>query len=264
MNALKLGLVFVIVAIGAGALLLERQSNAQLREEVGLLRAEVRDLAKQRETARNETNQAAAKDLAQSAQENDRAEIARLREEIDGLKVKAQEFGQMTQSFKAAMATAASGKSAADAVPLRLVPVTDWKNAGRGTPAAAIETVLYGAVGGDVDLVAGSIEFLPSAREKAQALFDRLPDAAKAQYGSPEKLAALMLAKDADKVSGMQVLGTREMNSPDTVGMRLRVGNDLGQTKEQSLLLHNSSTGWKVLLTDDPIDKWAKQLGGGK
>jgi hypothetical protein len=60
----------------------------------------------------------------------------------------------------------------------------------------------------------------------------------------------------------MQVLGTREL-SPDNVGMRLRFGNELGQTKEQSVLLHQSADGWKLLLTDDPIEKWSKQLANG-
>jgi hypothetical protein len=262
MKFLKAGLVALVLAVGAGALLLERQSNTQLREEVALLRGEVRELAKQRETARAEANRAAS-NLAPGAQESDRAEIARLREEMDALKAKAQEFGKVTQGLKAAIAAASAGKSPVDSLPVKLIPVTDWKNAGKATPAATVETVLWGAVGGDVDLVAGSVEFTPSARAKAQALLDALPPETRAQYGSPEKLVALMIAKDTGNVSGMQVLGSREMGDPDTVGMRLRFGNDLGQTKESSVLLHQASDGWRVLLTDDPVEKWAKQLSGG-
>ncbi len=259
MSFLKVTVIALVLAVGAAAFLLERQSNAQLREEVALLRGEVRELAKQREAARAERSQVAAV-LASGGSDNDRAEIARLREELEALKAKAAEFGKVTQGLKSAIAAASAGKSPADALPVKLIPVTDWKNAGRATPTATVETVLWGAVGGDIDVVAGAVEFTPSAREKARALLDRLPENLRAQYDSPEKLAALMISKDADKVSGMQVLGTRELGSADSVGMRLRFGNDLGQTKEQSLLFHNSSDGWKVLLNDDPIDKWSKQL----
>jgi phage host-nuclease inhibitor protein Gam len=261
MNFLKAAVVVVVVAVGSGAVMLERQSNAQLREEVALLRREVGDL-RQRETRRSEASPTTATDAAAAAYENERAEIARLREELNALKAKAQEFGQVTQSLKTAVAAASAGKSATDALPVRLTPISEWKNAGKATPSAAVETVLWAAAGGDVDTIANSLELTPSAREKAQALFDRLPEATRAQYGSPEKLMALMMAKDADKVSGLQVLGSREL-SQDNVGMRVRFGNDLGQTKEQSLLLHHASDGWRLMLTDDPVDKWAKQLGAG-
>jgi hypothetical protein len=263
MNYFKAGVVLIVVAIGAAAFVVQRQSDAQLREEVALLRREVGELARQRDAARTERPAArVAADTTSAQQENDRAEIARLREELNALKAKAQEFGQVTQSLKSAIAAAGTGKSATDALPVRLTPITEWKNAGKGTPSAAVETVLWAAAGGDVDTIANSVELTPSAREKAQALFDRLPEATRAQYGSPEKLMALMMAKDADKVSGLQVLGTREI-SQDNVGMRVRFGNDLGQTKEQSLLLHHANDGWRLMLTDDPVDKWAKQLGAG-
>jgi len=55
----------------------------------------------------------------------------------------------------------------------------------------------------------------------AQELFARLPAATQAQYGSPEKLIALMLAKDASSLTGMQILGQRDV-SPDVVGVRVR------------------------------------------
>jgi hypothetical protein len=63
----------------------------------------------------------------------------------------------------------------------------------------------------------------------------------------------------------MQVLGQREM-SQDDVGMRVRFGNDNGNTKDDSFLLHRGTDGaWRLMLTDAAIDKFSKQLlGGGK
>jgi hypothetical protein len=260
MKFLKAGLVVVVLVVGASAFFLERQSNAQLREEVALLRTEVQQLAKRR--SEPQAGRAAADvALAQNVQsDNDRAEVAKLREELNALKSRASELTQAAQTVKTALAVA--GKSPADAIPVKLIPVNEWKNAGKATPAATFETVLWAASGGDVDTIASAVEFTGTAREKAQALLDRLPAATRAQYGSPEKLVALMLAKDADKVSGLQVLGQKEI-SPDTMGMRVRFGNELGQAKESSLVMHRSNDGWKLLLTDDPVDKWAKQLAAG-
>lgn len=260
MALLKIGAILLVLALGAGAIFLERQSNAQLREEVALLRGEVRELARQR--AAKAGSAAAAATAGNAQAEADRAEIAKLREEIEGLKARTKEFSQAAQSIKAAVTAAAAGKSAADAAPVRLTPITQWKNGGRATVDATIETVLWAASGGEVDLLSNALEFTDSARAKAQALFDRLPEGTRQQYGSPEKLMALMIAKDAEKIAGMQILGQREI-SQDNVGVRLRVGNDLGQTKEQSLLLHHANDGWRLMLTDDPVEKFAKQLGGG-
>src|SRR5262245_10231797 len=130
MTFLKAGIALLVLAIGAGAFVLERQSNTQLREEVALLRNEVRDLAKQRAKA----EAAPAPALANNAQvEADRAEIAKLREELETLKARAKEFGQATKEIKAAVAAAAGGKSAVDSLPVRLIPATEWKNGGRDT-----------------------------------------------------------------------------------------------------------------------------------
>jgi hypothetical protein len=259
MTFLKFGVAALLVAIAAGAFCLEKQSNTQLREEVALLRNEVQQLGRQRADA---AKAATAGPVTPNASVSDnRAEIAQLREELETLKARAKEFGQTTKTLQAAVAAGAAAKSV-DSLPVKLTPLTDWKNAGRASVNSTIETVLWAASGGEVDLLAGTLEFTPSAHEKAQALFDRLPEGSRQQYGSPEKLMALMIAKDADKVSGMQILGQREI-SPDNVGVRLRFGNDLGQTKEQSMLLHHANDGWKLMLTDDPVEKFAKQLAGG-
>jgi hypothetical protein len=258
MKLFSAAVILVVVAVAGGAFWLERQSNAQLREEVGLLRSEVQQLAKQREDRRVEVaKNTVAGQNAQAAQtETERAELARLRDEVNALKVQ-------TKQLAAAPAQRPAGGSPADALPVKLIPVNEWKNAGRGTPAAAIETLLFAASGADVESLAGSLELTPSAREKAQALLDRLPEATREQYGTPEKLMALMLARDAEKLAGMQVLGQREV-APDTTGVRVRFGNDMGQTKEESLLMHRANDGWHLMLTDAPVEKFAKQLGGGK
>ena len=109
--------------------------------------------------------------------------------------------------------------------------------------------------------MAGMIVLDPSARTKAEALFARLPDATRAEYGSPEKLVSLFLAKDAAAVSGLQILGQRDV-TPDVVGVRVRLANEEGKTKEQNFGFRKSSDGLRLIVPDEVVDKYAQQLGG--
>jgi hypothetical protein len=61
----------------------------------------------------------------------------------------------------------------------------------------------------------------------------------------------------------MQVLGQRELG-PDDVGVRLRLASSDGKTKDDTLLMHRTVDGWKMLLTDGAVEKFARQLRGGR
>ncbi|MCX6956474.1 MAG: hypothetical protein NTV51_30445 [Verrucomicrobia bacterium] len=259
MSKLTVGLIVVVAGAGGAAIYLQQQSIARLRGEMTLLHAENVQLAKQQQAVvaakARETAATAATPAGAGATRADAGEIAQLREEVDGLKKTAQEFGKIIQ--------AAQVKAAEAAIPTQLVPVAQWKNGGRDTAATAIETVLWAATGGDVDVLSQGLAFTPTARTKADAWFAQLSDATKAQYGSPEKLIALMIAKDAAAVSGMQILGQKEV-TPDDVGMRVRIGAENGKTKDDTFFLHRSGNGWQLLLPDQAVEKFAKQLAGGK
>jgi hypothetical protein len=70
-----------------------------------------------------------------------------------------------------------------------------------------------------------------------------------------------MLAKDAAALSGMQVLGQRDL-SADTVGVRVRLATEDGKTKEQGLAFQKTADGLRLRIPEDAVVKFAKQLGG--
>jgi hypothetical protein len=255
MKAFSLILVALVAAAGGWVFVRQAQTNEQLRGEIVTLRDDVQRLHQQRAAAPAAVVTAEASGALNS---DDRAELSRLREELVSLRGRTQEISKVVQA-----AQAAGAARVADSVPVNLIPSSAWKNAGAATPNAAVETVLWAATGGDVDTVAAGLSMTPSARAKADAMFAGLSEATRQQYGTPEKLIALMIAKDADKVTGMQILGQREVG-PDDVGMRIRFGNEQGQTKEDSLLLHRTNDGWKLQLNDGAVDKFAQKIGGGK
>lgn len=186
----------------------------------------------------------------------EREDIGRLREEIVALRKSTVALTQFAQNAQALAKTSNS-------VATKLVPVSKWKNAGKATPEASTETVLWAAVGGDVETLASALTFTDSARAKADAWFAGLSESTRQQYGSPEKVLALMIARDAEGVSGMQVVGQEQVASGD-VGLRLRFANANGKTKDETFLMRQSGDGWRVVLPDGAVEKYAGQLSGVK
>jgi hypothetical protein len=259
MSKIAIGVGVAVLGVGTAAVYLQRQDNAQLRSEIALLRAEVN--ASTAAAARRAEQSAAAAGPVQATIAPDRAytpgeEVTTLREEIAALRNSTQDI---TRLAKAAQAKAAL--DAHSAVATDLIPVGALKNAGKATPEAAAETLLWAAAGGDVDLLADSIVFTPTARAKADAWFAGLSANTRQQYGTPEKVIALMVAKDAAGFGGMQVLGQREL-APDAVGLRLRFASSEGKTKDDNFLMHRSADGWRLVLPDAALDRFARQLGG--
>lgn len=249
MKSLKYILAFLVVVAVLGQI----REVRRLRQEVAALRAEVQAAGQKASVvATPPTPGAEFAAVAQGIErsEADRAEIEQLKADVAAMKGRAQELIRAAQ---------ASNPTAA--VPNKLVPLSEWKNAGRDTPQAGIETALWAAAGGELDTLAGSLGFTASARQKADALFASMSEATRQQYGSPEKLLALMISKDAAAVSGMQVLGQKEI-TPDDVAMRVRMANEEGKTKDQNFLLHHANDGWRLTLTDDAVNKFAAQVKG--
>jgi hypothetical protein len=84
----------------------------------------------------------------------------------------------------------------ASAPPLTWVPASAWRNAGRLTPKAAFETILWASANGDVDAVADAISLGATARANAEKILSGLPEADRQAMGGPEQVMALLIARD--------------------------------------------------------------------
>lgn len=267
MNRLLAGFVGFGAVLLAGALYLQHTAVTQLRDEVAALRGDVQLMAKAAKDAAGaprpqETAAAATVVVAPETPLTDdaRTELGKLRDEIRGLKANTQEIAQFAK-----MATAAAAVKNMDtsAIPANITPVGALKNAGKGTPAQAVESILWAATGGDVELLSDGLLIEPKAKPKAAEWFATLPEATRAQYGSPEKVLALMIARDAAALSGMQVLAQQEIK-PDLTAVRVRMQVDTGKTKDETLAFYRAPDGWRMILPQDFLEKQMKALGGGK
>ena len=262
MNKFMMGLAGFGTVLVAGVLFLQHATMAELRDEVAALRRDMQQAAKQQknttETPPSQVQAPAVASVApgNGAADEQRAELAKLREEIRGLKTSTQELTQLARA-------AAAKNMDTSAVPMNITPVAALKNLGKGTPAQAIESLLWAATGGEVDALTESVMIEPKAKQKAAEWFAGLPEATRAQYGSPEKVLALMIAKDAAALSGMQVLGQQEIN-PDITAMRIRMQVDGSKTKDETLPFYHAPDGWRMVLPMSFLEKQMNALGGKK
>jgi hypothetical protein len=115
---------------------------------------------------------------------NDRAAITRMRREVETLRAKAElklQGGVGTPAERFGMGVD--------------MPAAEWRNAGGATAAAALETVLWAAAGGEVEEFAKRIRFDAAARTAALALLQSLPPAERARHASPEALMAFSASR---------------------------------------------------------------------
>src|SRR5688572_19050068 len=152
MNKAAIGVgAIALAAVGVTGWLQHRDSVA-LRREIMLLRADVQVGA----TEPREMGTTIAADgprgraTPDEATTVDQSELRKLREEIGALRKSTQELTQFAQAAQAAAALKGLGATETT-VPTKLTAAEDLRNAGKGTPEAATETLLWAAFSGDVD-----------------------------------------------------------------------------------------------------------------
>lgn len=143
-----------------------------------------------------------------------------------------------------------------------VVPADQWRNAGTGTPQATLETVLWAAAGGDIDVFAKSITYMTSADEAAaRGLFNALPAKDREQYQNPERLLAALTVpdvgtiqaevsewKEIEGLGGEMVIVSGSFSTPER-----RVANSI-------LPFLRRPDGWKLVVTSPVIARYANQL----
>lgn len=252
MKTLVAGLFAVLVAGLAAMWMRQERLSDELRAEIAGLRDELRT-ARERPVATGE--RVVTQPRAPMAETTSAVQLEKMSEEVATLRKAVLKLSDAARATPAANPTAS--------IPNNITPVSAWKNAGRATPTTALETALWAASGGDVDTVASFVTFTDTARAKADAWFASLSENTRRQYGGPEKLLALAIAKDAEPVTGMQILGQRDLNA-DEVGIRIRFAYNEGETKENSLMMRRAPEGWRLVVSDALVEKTAQKLTGRK
>jgi len=136
-------------------------------------------------------------------------------------------------------------------------PEATWKNRGRGSPEAAMETMLWAASGGNLDALKETLSINDETRAKAEELLTTLPGTARSQYSTPEDLLAVVIAGNVPLDSAQLV--ARQQIDADHVTEYLRLKNADGITRQVYLSLDQSPDGWRLVVPSSVVE----QLGSG-
>jgi hypothetical protein len=140
-----------------------------------------------------------------------------------------------------------------------VVSAKDWSNAGRLTPRAAIESVLWAASRGDVDHLAALLGFQPEVREQVDAMFAKLPEASQREFGSAENVIATMLAGSFPKdASSMSILADHQWG--DEAGIAMSVDRSAGGSRTNQYRLHHTPDGWQLMVPASVIEGFQHTL----
>jgi hypothetical protein len=133
------------------------------------------------------------------------------------------------------------------------VPAASWTYAGRSSPTAAFESVLWTASHGDV---------APEVLSRAQSLFARLPPESQQEYGSPQKVIATLLAGNFPKDASSMALLAETRNDQGSV-LVARVSHADGEARLNAFQFADTAAGWQLMVPANIMDGYEKSLAGG-
>jgi hypothetical protein len=236
-------LLAAFVALACGALWLQHESVLAAASERDAVAVAAADLARARaEHGRLQAVQIAPEQLA--AMRADHAAVARLRNELEALRREADQ----------------RPPEPAPAPPPKKIPAAEWKNAGRATPTAAVETVLWAAAGGDVDALAKAVVFDAKVRPSVDAFFAALPPAMREQHGTPERLVAFFTAKDIP-LGAMTIVGQKPVGADGAQVALLLESAEGGTPRKAVLSLQRDDDGWRLRVPPAAVQNYANMLG---
>jgi hypothetical protein len=236
----------LVVAAALAALTWQHRTTAALHRELAQRQATVRERARlEEENRRLRSNQPTPEQLAVRAEE--RTALTKLANDLEVLRRRAAE---PVAAGGSADPTPAPRPTLRDAY----LPAEDWTNAGDKNAVSALETALWAAAHGDIDMLMGLLSVSETTRERAAAVLARLPAAARQDFGSPEQLVA-MLTASAIPLEGARVAAQFD-DTPQTARLVLELTSADGRMRERVISAHFTPDGWRLTVPDGEIQRY--------
>jgi len=196
-------------------------------------------------------------------------ELAKLREERRVADYLRRELSELQERIQRRL-DAARAPMVAPRAPLSAAPVDvpaargpeSWRNVGRENPSAAIETALWAAEGGDVQLLAEGLLLGPAGASQARALLNRLPPTLRSDITTPEQLIALLMAGNPPQEK-MVMPGPGE-ESPDEKGARrvVTLVRPDGEQRQAVVVTVKVDDRWKLVVPDPVVGTYLRAVTG--
>jgi len=134
-----------------------------------------------------------------------------------------------------------------------------WRDRGRATPEAALETMLWAASGGDIPALKDMLVLSPETRALAADIIRGLQGSSRQHYADPEDLVADLVAGNLPLDSAQLV--ARQQNQDDQAIEYLRLKDSRGATRLVFLSLQKGADGWKLTVPVSAVETVAGSRG---
>jgi hypothetical protein len=190
-------------------------------------------------------------------------EAGALRLEIADLRSRAVEHDR-TRAVAAAVSSV-SAPAPAPAVPVAVAapasmaapaPMPIYRDEGRATARAALQTFAWACDRGDQATVQAMITFDDVARVKATQMFAAIPPGARSAWRTVDDMAAALLTQNgmAAPFPAADVLEHVQIEEVSADRMRIRLSGRRNDTEFQ-----RTSTGWSYVITEPMVDRYIEQ-----
>lgn len=234
----------IIAGSGAGIALLE-VDKSQLRRQIPQLSQKEASLVRLRaESVRNQALLHRFKSSSEEGAKAIHADLVAARAELAALEAKA---GQSRADARATPSIEANRD------PTKAMTRPEFlSDAGRATPEAAFQTLVWAAMKGREPEMAACLSLDPAARKKAESFLATLSTDARAKYGTPEQLVGLVFSHGVLESSAFQ-FGTRSVDDGDHVTLTVRVRMN-GRESETRIPMVRMADGWSMAIGEKQID----------
>ena len=242
------GLIAAVVAVLGS----QRRAAGRLRIQLATQRAAASELAwLKTEHQRLDAAQTKPEELQKLAA--DRNAVTALLGEIEAMKRRADAVASTNKTPPTPKPSQGSMKDGPVAAAL-------WKNAGQASPEATFETALWAGAGGNVESLTGLLSFDTDAQAKAEAIFANLPPAMRQELATPERLIALLVAKDVPLGSAQILAQTTPVDPAAETKLWVKLVDNEGKPKETNLSLRSQDGSWRFVVPSRAIERYAIML----
>ena len=245
---LKLYPVFIalVVAGTAGGIAIVEFEKSQLRRQISQLSQNEIALARLRtESVRNRALIERFKTSSEEGAKAMHADLVTARTELATLETKA---------GRSPAAASATPSIEANRDPTNAMTRLEFlSDAGRATPEAAFQTLIWGAMKGRDPEMAACLSLDTAARAKAESLLAGLSAEARAKYGTPEQLVGLIFSHGVLEATAFQFVNTAVADNRDQVTLTVRMRAN-GRENETKFPMVRSANGWAMAVGEKQID----------
>jgi RNA polymerase sigma factor (sigma-70 family) len=253
----KLSVAALLAASVTTPLVLQYQANARLREQVAQLRAEQAAPAPAQPTA------VASDASALERLRNEHAELLRLRGQLTQLR---QQFpGQLKTNSKEAIVSPNDNRLTeemenakrllAKSPEIPMIRSSEFRNAGFATADAAFHTLNWAAANHDTNAFLSATGLEPAARQRAEELFAKMPEAIRQRYASVDALLVDWAMNMAEAPEAYRILSQRE-DGPDAVSLMVQFQYPNSRVRESEAAFYRDQDGnWRRAIPPGVVEK---------